>query len=146
MDQSPDVILLDEVCSTPCKLHGNRSPLYRFRNVQGATDADEPGGQFTMGGTNSSLYDGSINFVNLVKAQYWTVPLSGLGVSTGSTIALSGSTAYAAIDTGTTLIGGPASVLAQFYSQIPNSAPGSQIDPSLTDYYVIRASLSLLFK
>lgn len=90
-----------------------------------------------MGGTNSSLYDGSINFVNLVKAQYWTVPLSGLGVSTGNTIELSGSTANAAIDTGTTLIGGPSSVLDQFYAQIPGSARGTQVDSSLQDYYVI---------
>lgn len=93
-----------------------------------------------MGGTNSSLYDGDINFVNLVKAQYWTVPLSGLGVSSGSTIAISGSTANAAIDTGTTLIGGPSSVLDEFYAQIPGSARGTQVDSSLQDYYVIRMS------
>lgn len=111
--------------------------LTRFRNVQGATNADEPGGQFTMGGTNSSLYDGDINFVSLVKAQYWTVPLSGLGVSSGSTIELSGSTANAAIDTGTTLIGGPSSVLDEFYAQIPGAARGSTVDSSLQDYYVI---------
>jgi len=111
--------------------------LTRFRNVQGASDADEPGGQFTMGGTNSSLYDGSINFVDLVNPQYWTVPLTALGVASGSSIPITGSTANAAIDTGTTLIGGPSSILNQFYAQIPNASPGSQVDPSLNDYYVI---------
>lgn len=91
-----------------------------------------------MGGTNSSLYDGTINFVPLVKAQYWTIPMTALGTSTGTPITLSGSNQNAVIDTGTTLIGGPASVLDTFYAQIPGSARGSQVEASLQDYYVIR--------
>jgi cathepsin D len=91
-----------------------------------------------MGGTNSSLYNGSINFVSLIKAQYWTIPMTALGTTTGSPIALSGSNQNAVIDTGTTLIGGPSSVLDTFYAQIPGSARGSQIESSLQDYYIIR--------
>ncbi|KAG8815759.1 hypothetical protein FRC18_001344 [Serendipita sp. 400] len=109
----------------------------RFRNIQAGNAGDEPGGQFTMGGTNSSLYDGQINFVNLVRAQYWTIPMTTLGISGGASITLSGSEQNAAIDTGTTLIGGPSDILDQFYSTIPGAARGTQVDPSLTDYYVI---------
>jgi len=110
----------------------------RFRDTNQG-QADQPGGQFTMGGTNSSLYDGPINFISLVRAQYWTIPMSSLGVSGGNPIALSGSTQNAVIDTGTTLIGGPSSVLDVLYSQIPGAAAGGQIESSLQDYYVIRA-------
>jgi len=117
--------------------------LTRFRNTEGATNADEPGGQFTMGGTNSSLYDGNINYINLVKAQYWTIPLQGLGVSGGNTITLSGSSSNAAIDTGTTLIGGPSSVLDEFYSLISGAQRATTVDPSLQDYYVIPCSTNV---
>jgi cathepsin D len=91
-----------------------------------------------MGGTNSSLYDGEINYTSLTRAQYWTIPMTSLGFVGGNSISLSGSTQNAAIDTGTTLIGGPSSVLDEFYAQIPGAARGSSIDPNLEDYYVIR--------
>lgn len=110
--------------------------MTRFRDTNNGQQ-DQPGGQFTMGGTNSSLYSGTINFIPLVRAQYWTIPMTSLGISTGTPIALSGSTQNAVIDTGTTLIGGPASVLDTFYAQIPGAARGSQVQPSLRDYYVV---------
>jgi cathepsin D len=110
--------------------------LTRFRDTTNGEE-DEPGGQFTLGGTNSSLYDGTINFISLVKAQYWTIPMTALGTGNGTPIALSGSNQNAVIDTGTTLIGGPESILDTFYSQIPGSARGSQVEESLQDYYVI---------
>lgn len=49
----------------------------------------------------------------------------------GSTISL-GSSNYAAIDTGTTLIGGPSSIVADFYSKIPNSR---KMTGSYANYY-----------
>ncbi|CAG8678550.1 16552_t:CDS:2, partial [Acaulospora colombiana] len=108
-----------------------------YRNTRGASGDDEPGGQFTMGGTNSSLYNGEINYTSLTRAQYWTIPMTSLGLVNGESISLSGSTANAAIDTGTTLIGGPSSVLDQFYAQIPGATRGSSLDPNLEDYYLI---------
>jgi len=110
--------------------------LTRFRNTNNG-QTDQPGGQFTMGGTNSSLYDGPINFISLVKAQYWTIPMTSLSVSGGNAIALTGSNQNAVIDTGTTLIGGPPSVLEELYAQIPGAARGTTFDSDLVDYYVI---------
>jgi hypothetical protein len=49
----------------------------------------------------------------------------------------SGSAAYAAIDTGTTLIGGPPDQIANVYAQIPNSQPGTG---NYEGYYMYRAS------
>jgi hypothetical protein len=95
-----------------------------------------------MGGTNTSLYDGSINFVNLVRAQYWTIPMTAIGTQGGQSISITGDTQNAAIDTGTTLIGGPSSVLSQFYSTIAGAQSGSSVDPGLADYYLIREYIS----
>lgn len=44
----------------------------------------------------------------------------------GSSVSLpSGSASFAAIDTGTTLVGGPSSVIQSLYAQIPGSQPGT---------------------
>jgi len=43
----------------------------------------------------------------------------------GNTISIPSGSSNAAIDTGTTLVGGPTSVIQNIYSQIPGSAPGT---------------------
>jgi len=55
----------------------------------------------------------------------------------------SGSPSYAAIDTGTTLIGGPSEYIAQIFAQIPGSAPGTG---DFQNYYTYRMSISLFSK
>ncbi|KAK2465711.1 hypothetical protein APHAL10511_002255 [Amanita phalloides] len=99
--------------------------LTRFNNVSSAQTL-EPGGSFTMGFANSSLYTGEIEYVSLPSSgSYWILPLTSLTVQ-GSSISLSsGSSSYAAIDTGTTLVGGPPSTIAEIYAQIPGSQAGS---------------------
>jgi cathepsin D len=93
-----------------------------------ANDATNPGGTFTLGGTNSSLFTGDIDFqsfpANSVPS-FWlqtvsAVTLNGQSVSIGSA-----SSNVAAIDTGTTLIGGPQAAVQAFYSQIPGAQPVS---------------------
>lgn len=54
----------------------------------------------------------------------------------------SGSSSYAAIDTGTTLVGGPSDVISEIYAQIPGSQAGTG---NFQGYYMYRASfLSLI--
>ena len=48
-----------------------------------------------------------------------------------------GTASYSAIDTGTTLIGGPASAIANIFAQIPGSAPASG---NYNGYYSYRES------
>lgn len=56
--------------------------------------------------------------------------------SQGSSISIpSGSSALAAIDTGTTLIGGPSSAIAEIYANIPGSQAGTG---NLEGYYTYR--------
>lgn len=78
------------------------------------------GGVFTLGGTNSSLYQGDINWCNVISKSYWLITLGGVTVS-NQTINI-GSTEKAAIDTGTTLIGGPDSVVKDLYSRISGAS------------------------
>ena len=46
-------------------------------------------------------------------------------VSHNITVPLPSNPVYAAVDTGTTLVGGPASMIAQLYQTIPGSEPGT---------------------
>jgi len=97
--------------------------LTRFNNVSTA-NAAEPGGVFTMGYTNSSLFTGDIEYTNIPTGSqsYWLIPLTDINVQGSSVV--SGSQ-NAAIDTGTTLIGGPAAAIAAVFAAIPGSVKGT---------------------
>ncbi|KAI0766648.1 acid protease [Trametes elegans] len=97
--------------------------LTRYVDVSNAQSL-EPGGTFTLGAVNSSLYTGDIDYQNIPDGQegYWIQELAGVTVNGNDVSVGSGSSAYAAIDTGTTLVGGPQAVIAALYAQIPGSA------------------------
>ncbi|KAG1899516.1 acid protease [Suillus fuscotomentosus] len=100
--------------------------LTRFLNDSKAGEL-EPGGSFTMGYTNESLYTGTIDYQDIPNGQasYWLQQITSIIVQ-GKSISLpSGSASYAAIDTGTTLVAGPAASIAAIYAQIPGSQPGT---------------------
>jgi len=99
--------------------------LTRFNGDQNAQTL-EPGGAFTLGGTNSSLFTGNIDFVNIpsgVTPSFWLLPLQTVQVNGKSATIPTGNSALAAIDTGTTLVAGPTSAVQSIFAQIPNSQP-----------------------
>lgn len=137
--------------------------LTRFQNVSKASQ-EEPGGVFTMGSssvppsgfffgahiqstagtTNTSLYVGQIDYQSVQNVQsntlsYWSLPITSLTVNGASVTLPSGSSSLAAIDTGTTLIGGPAAQVAAVYAAIPGSAPATG---NYEGYYTYRTSHS----
>ena len=60
----------------------------------------------------------------------------------GSFVSLpSGQASYAAIDTGTTLVGGPTAVIAGMFAQIPGAAPGTG---DYASYWTYRECLPIL--
>lgn len=67
-------------------------------------------------------------------------PLPGLTVN-GATVPLSTTNALSAIDTGTTLIGGPHADVVSFYNAIPGSIDLGNADPG---FFAFRTSPSLL--
>lgn len=105
--------------------------LSRFINVPNASSI-EPGGSLTFGYLNSSLYSSEINYVPLPGGQesYWLVKMdqvavNGTNVTSWAPAASSGGTNgqedMVAIDTGTTLIGGPRDVVANIYAHVPGA-------------------------
>ena len=80
-----------------------------------------------MGFTNSSYYTGDIEYTDLVNSEgsYWLLQISAITVQGNSVTLDSGSSSDAAIDTGTTLVGGPEDAIANIFAQIPNSEAGS---------------------
>ncbi len=97
---------------------------------------------FMAGTTNSSLYTGQIDYqsvqsVDSSSPSYWSLPLKSLSVNSASVSLPSGSSSLAAIDTGTSLLGGPDTEVAALYALIPNSAPGTG---DYQGYYTYRTS------
>ena len=80
-----------------------------------------------LGFTNSSLYTGNIDFQNIPSGQesYWILPVTSMTVQGNSVTLPTGTSSYAAIDTGTTLVGGPSAAIQAIYAQIPGSTPGT---------------------
>lgn len=79
------------------------------------------------GFVNQSLYTGNIDYQNIPGGQgsYWIQQLTALTVQGNSVTLPSGSSSYAAIDTGTTLVGGPSNVITAMYAQIPGAQAGT---------------------
>ena len=106
-----------------------------------------------MGALNSSLYTGDVEYTDLVDdGSYWMIAMTGMNIAhhccqhftypiteltaQGSAVTIgSGSDAYAAIDTGTTLVGGPSDAIAAFYDLIPDSEVGTG---NYEGYYLYR--------
>lgn len=79
-----------------------------------------------MGFVNSSLYTGNIDYQNLpATPTYWILEVSSISVQGSNVQIPTGSSANAAIDTGTTLVGGPSSAIQAIFAQIPGSQPGT---------------------
>ncbi|KAG1902677.1 aspartic peptidase domain-containing protein [Suillus fuscotomentosus] len=100
-------------------------PLFSFYLERYVNQANQisaaPGGVFTLGGTNSSLYNGSIEYLDLTgPPSYWLLTVSSVTVQ-GKTIAIDPLGGLAAIDTGTTLIGAPTPIAASIWAQVPGS-------------------------
>ncbi len=147
------------------------APLMAFQLTRFVNDSTvhvvESGGTFTLGATNQSLYTGEIDYYDVPSdaVAYWTIPMNGeqnsgymsatlarrgsdcpfpIAITVqGQTLSLSeNSQSFAAIDTGTTLVGGPDSLVQQLYSAIPGSAPGTG---NYEGYYTYRAYNLLQF-
>jgi len=83
---------------------------------------EEPGGIFTLGGTNSSLYQGAIEYLNIsATPSFWLLELTRLTLNGLTVETTPGIGSLSAIDTGTTLIGGPTRDVRNFWSAVPGA-------------------------
>ena len=61
--------------------------LSRYVNSDDAANNDHPGGQFVIGGTNSSLYQGDISYFDVIQpAKWWLINLGSVGRVDGNTV------------------------------------------------------------
>jgi len=121
-------------------------PLMAFQLTRYNNGSDvhslEPGGTFTMGAVNTSLYTGDIDYNDIPDGDstYWVQTITAI-TSQGNPISISpGSSTLAAIDTGTSLIGGPADAVAEIYANIPGSEAGTG---DLEGYYYYPCSTTV---
>ncbi|KAI0782346.1 aspartic peptidase domain-containing protein [Irpex lacteus] len=102
-------------------------PLFAFQlnRFSNNTQADqlEAGGTFTIGNTNTSLYQGDIDFQPIPTGApgYWIQSLTTLKVNGNSVTLPTGQDAWSAIDTGTTGVGVPQSILTEIFANIQGS-------------------------
>ncbi|KAI0250110.1 aspartic peptidase domain-containing protein [Lactifluus subvellereus] len=95
--------------------------LTRYVNNPNA-QIEEPGGVFTLGGRNTTLFRGNIDFQSFTATgSFWLQTVHSVTVN-GKTVNI-GNTNTAAIDTGTTLIGGPTAAVNAIWGAVPNSVP-----------------------
>ncbi|KAJ7182841.1 aspartyl protease [Mycena crocata] len=102
------------------------SPQMAFQLTRSQSLDDEPGGTFTIGGTNSSLFTGDIEFQNLAgpsTPSFWLLSLSAVTVQGKSVTVSTGDSALSAIDTGTTAIGGPTEDVRAIWAAVPGASP-----------------------
>ncbi|KAG8902838.1 hypothetical protein FRB99_004034, partial [Tulasnella sp. 403] len=96
-------------------------PLFAFalsrQSNNPAANGEAPGGSFTIGAVNPALYTGDIDWERVIMLVTAAISVGGTVVELGSQLA--------AIDTGTTLIGGPPDAVAKLYSGIPGVQQGT---------------------
>ncbi|KAI0645865.1 aspartic peptidase domain-containing protein [Trametes meyenii] len=103
---------------------------------------EQSGGVMTLGGTNSTLFTGDIEFIPLTTSgspTFWMLEMTGATVQGNSVNIPTGSAALSAIDTGTTLVGGPSDAVKTIYDAIP----GSQPVPSMQGFFQFPCSTNV---
>jgi len=101
------------------------SPEFSFwiqrTNPQSPNELD-PGGVFTIGGSNSTFFTGDIEFLDVQSAPgqidptFWFLNVAKISVNGKDVpIETAGGAALAAIDTGTTLLGAPSDAAAAIW-------------------------------
>lgn len=141
----PDLSVLH---AQPFWAASNLSPrvmgLYLKRDPHpGQGASNKAGGVLTLGGVNTSLYEGDIDYIQVTDSRHWQVPLNGLAVG-GAQIHLPRDT-QAFFDTGTALIGGPSDVVHRVYTKIPGSKPMPQNKGHFTYPCAVQPNISFSF-
>jgi len=135
-------------------LNGNRLPapemsffLSRFVG-QTAAPEEGPGGVFTLGGTNSTFFKGDIDWVSMptnIKTSFWWLPLASITVGGNAVPTSTSPTTLCAIDTGTTLIGGPSNDVVAFWSAVPGARRFPEMEGFFTYPCATKLQMSVAF-
>ncbi|KIM26185.1 hypothetical protein M408DRAFT_46444, partial [Serendipita vermifera MAFF 305830] len=113
-----------------------------------ATDSIAPGGQFTLGGRNASMYDGEIQFVPILAQDYWSVPLNSIVIPSasggaGTTLTPEEAEISAIIDSGSTIITGPKRLVDAFYAAVEGAVQGETVSADLQGQWLVPCDTSV---
>ncbi|KAI0275626.1 aspartic peptidase domain-containing protein [Russula aff. rugulosa BPL654] len=114
--------------------------ITRFDNNPNAK-TEEPGGVLTFGGTNSSLFQGDVDFQPFTLSgagTFWLQTVSGVIVN-GNTVN-TGTGNSAAIDTGTTLIGAPTAAVNAIWGAVNGAVP---LSGNMSGFYTFPCNTQL---
>ena len=103
--------------------------LGRNADDPNAPTAEANGGEFTMGGIDSSRFSGEVNYIPLSGEDYWRIPVDRVAINGAAVSGMEGK--QCAIDTGTSFIATTSELAKQFYAQVPGAQPHSE--PELRD-------------
>uniref|UniRef100_A0A8H7XMX3 Peptidase A1 domain-containing protein n=1 Tax=Psilocybe cubensis TaxID=181762 RepID=A0A8H7XMX3_PSICU len=95
-----------------------------------ARQVETAGGVFTLGGRNTTLFSGDVEFLSIPVSQptFWLQTLTSATVN-GKSVSITSDTSLSAIDTGTTLIGGPSLDVAAIWAAVPGAKPANDDNP-----------------
>ncbi|KAL0949545.1 hypothetical protein HGRIS_009594 [Hohenbuehelia grisea] len=104
------------------------NPFFQTLVAQGKTTASEfgfklstSGSELFLGGVDTNLFTGTITQVSVTQVGFWQITLGSANVNGAATV----SNRAAIVDTGTTLLLGPAADVSRFYAAIPGSRDAS---------------------
>uniref|UniRef100_A0A672K1Y0 Cathepsin D n=1 Tax=Sinocyclocheilus grahami TaxID=75366 RepID=A0A672K1Y0_SINGR len=105
------------------KVEKNIFSFYLNRNPD-----TQPGGELLLGGTDPKYYTGDFNYVAISRQAYWQIHMDGMSI--GSELTLCKGGCEAIVDTGTSLITGPAAEIKALQKAI-GAIPLIQGEPVL---------------
>jgi len=106
--------------------------VWLSKNPQGTN-----GGELILGGIDSSLYNGSINYVPLISETYWAFSMGDVRLGNTSLDFCGSSGCNAIADTGTSLIAGPTKLIAELNRKLGaiNIIAGEAIFPNCNNIF-----------
>lgn len=132
-----------------------KDPVFSFQLIDdksgpGGFQQVTPGGVFTLGNLDDQQYSGEIAWVDVDDKYgseglgYWGIKMDKLQVN-GKDVSLDKDN-MVVVDTGTTLIGGPESIVKALYEHIPDAQPAPANMFGGDGYYVFPCSQSFEMK
>ncbi|KIM27143.1 hypothetical protein M408DRAFT_330251 [Serendipita vermifera MAFF 305830] len=112
--------------------------LSRYIESRDGSDSTQPGGQFTIGGTNSSLYTGDIAYFDVIQpAKWWAINLEAVGRDGLDNVSVDSPSAISLVDSGTTLIAGQDIVVDAVIGSLEGAMKAEAIAAKLRGFYAL---------
>jgi len=119
------------------------TPVFNTMVEQGVVDApvfsfwlnrnpdEDLGGVMVLGGSDASLYEGEMTYIDVNAANYWQITMDGLGIADNNELGCNGG-CVGIVDTGSSLLVGP----PEETNAINKAIGGNELVPGTGQYFV----------